>query len=47
MVANSVEPDQTEEQSDLGPHCLSKGHLKHFSRREKQGTFVSIGALRV
>ena len=24
MGANSVDPEQTVEQSDLGPHCLSK-----------------------
>ena len=24
IQANSVDPDQTEEQSDLGPHCLQK-----------------------
>ena len=35
------------EQSYLGPHCLSKRLLKHFSRREEQTTFVAIGALRV
>ena len=35
------------EQSDLGPHCLPSRLLKHFSRREKQTTFVAIGALRV
>ena len=34
-------------QADLGPHCLSLRFLKHFSRREKQTTFVAIGALRV
>ena len=34
-----------QEQSDLGPHCLSKRLLKHFSRQEKQETFVAIGAL--
>ena len=31
----------------MGPHCLSKRLLIHFSRREKQTTFVVIGALRV
>ena len=35
------------EQTDLGPHCLSYRLLKHFSRLEKQTTFVGIGALRV
>ena len=34
------------EQSNLGPHCLPQRLLKHFSRREKQTTFVAIGALR-
>ena len=44
-----MDPDQTApiEQSDLGPHCLSLPLLKHFRRREKQTTFVAIGALRV
>ena len=34
VEANSVVPDQTalKEQSDLGPHCLTKRLLKHFSR---------------
>ena len=32
-------------QSDLGPHCLSKRLLIHFNGREKQKTFVVIGAL--
>ena len=31
----------------MGPHCLPYGLLKYFSRREKQTTFVAIGALRV
>ena len=31
----------------MGPHCLPERLLKHFSRREKQTTFVAIGALRV
>ena len=35
------------EQSELCPHGLSERLLKHFSRREKQTTFVAIGALRV
>ena len=35
------------EQSDLSPHCLPYRLLKHFSRREKQTTFVVIGELRV
>ena len=43
-----MDPEQTApEQSDLGPHCLPKRLLKHFSRREKQTTFVAFGALRV
>ena len=41
--ANSVDPDQT----DMGPHCLSKRLLKKFSRQQKQTTFVVIGPLRV
>ena len=40
-----MDPEQTE-QSDLGSHCLSKRLHKHFSRGEKQTTFVAIGALR-
>ena len=35
------------EQTALGPHCLPYRLLKHFSRREKQTTFVVIGTLRV
>ena len=31
----------------MGPHCLPQNLLKHCSRREKQTTFVAIGALRV
>ena len=30
----------------MGPHCLPKRLLKHFSRRVKQTTIVAIGALR-
>ena len=50
-----MDPDQTapvgvgavlQEQSDLGLHCLTKRLLKHFSSRQKQMTFVVIGALR-
>ena len=41
--AKCVDP----EQSDLGPRCLPLRLLKHFSRREKQMTFVAIGELRV
>ena len=46
---NSVDPEQTapRKQSNLGPHCLPLGLFKHFSKREKQTTFVAIGALRV
>ena len=33
--------------SDLGLHCLLVRLLKHFSRRQKQTTFVVIGVLRV
>ena len=36
-----------QEQSDIGLHCLSKRLLKYFNRRQKQTTFVVIGALRV
>ena len=44
-----MDPEQTApmEQSVLGPHCLLKRLLKHFNRREKQTTFVVIGAFRV
>ena len=34
------------EQSDLDLHCLLKRLLKHFSRQQKQMTFVVIGAFR-
>ena len=44
IEANSVDPEQT---AHIGPHCLPYRLLKHFSRREKQITFVAIGALRV
>ena len=42
-MANSVDPDQTA--PVLGPrclllHCLAKRLLKHFSRQQKQMTFV-------
>ena len=43
IEANSVDSEQT----DLGPFCLPYRLLKHFSRPEKQTTFVAIGALRV
>ena len=33
--------------SDLGPHRLQYRLHKHFSRREKQTTFVGIGAFGV
>ena len=39
--------DPVYQQSDLGPYCLPLRLLKHFVRREKQTTFVVIGALRV
>ena len=43
-----MDPDQTaQEQSDLGLHCLLDRRLKHFSRRQKQTTFVVIGVLRI
>ena len=41
-----MDPDQTAP-NDLGLHCLLKRLLKHFSRRQKQTTFVVIGVLRV
>ena len=44
IEANSVDPEQ--EQSNLSPHYLPYRLFKHFSRREKQTTFVAIGALR-
>ena len=31
----------------MGPHCLQLRLLKHIDRREKQTTFVAIGALRI
>ena len=34
-------------QPDLGLHCLLERLLKHFSRRQKQTTFVVIGVFRV
>ena len=39
--------DPGQEQSDLGLHCLLERLLKHFSRRQKQTTFVVIGLLSV
>ena len=30
-------------QPNLDQHCLTKDLLKHFSRRQKQTTFVEIG----
>ena len=36
-----------QEQFDLDQHCLLKRLLKHFSRRQKQTTFVVIGDLGV
>ena len=41
-----MNPYETTPVSDLGLHCLTKRLLKHFSRRQKQTTFVVIGALR-
>ena len=48
IEANSVDPIRLllQEQSDLGPHCLTKRLLKHFRRQQKQMTFVVIGVLR-
>ena len=34
-------------ESDLGLHCLSERLLKHFSRRQKQTSFVVIVIIRV
>ena len=48
IEANSVDPEQTAPigaVSDLGPHCLPKRLLYHFSRQEKQTTFVAIDTL--
>ena len=51
-----MDPDQTLEQSDQGPHCLPvcknrfEKSARIFSRRHKQTTFsdaVFLGALRV
>ena len=36
-----------QEKSDLGLHCLTKRLLKHINRRQKQATFVMIGAFRI
>ena len=48
MDLEQTAPMQSDhEQSDLGPHSLPLRLLKHFSRREKQTTFVAIGTLRV
>ena len=46
IEAKSMDPEQTA-QSGLGLHCLPLRLFKHFSRREKQTTFVVTGALRV
>ena len=47
-ISKQREPrTDSSEQSCLGPHCLTKRLLNSFSRREKQTTFVAIGALRV
>ena len=35
-----MDPEQTVLQLNLGPRCLSKRLLKHFSGRQKQTTFV-------
>ena len=34
-------------QSELGLHCLTKMLLKHFSRLQKQTTYVVFGVLKV
>ena len=41
IEANSVDPEQT------APIGAVLSGFSHFSRREKQTTFVAIGALRV
>ena len=41
--ANSLDPDQTAPQSDLGLQCLAKRPLKDFSKCRKQANFVVIG----
>ena len=41
-----MDPEQTAPMSDLDLHCLYHRGL-HFSRRDKQTTFVAFGALRV
>ena len=46
IEANSVVLEQTAPIAPMGPHCLPLRLLKHFSRLEKQTTFVAIGALR-
>ena len=38
IEANSVDPEQT------GSHCLPLRLPKHYNKREKQTTFVAIGA---
>ena len=44
MEVNSLDPEQT---APMGQYCLPQRLLKHFGRREKQTTFVAIGALTV
>ena len=46
IQANSMDPDQTEEQSDLGPNSLQKDFQNH-KHMTKQTTIVVIGSLRV
>ena len=48
LATASVEANSMyQEQSDLGPYCLTMSILKHLSRRQIQTTFVVIGALRI
>ena len=43
-----MDPEQTAPiQSDLGIHCLHRLEASLIGRRQKQTTFVVIGALRV
>ena len=46
IQANSVDPDQTENQTDLDPHCLQKWLFKSQAD-DKADDNVVIGSLRV
>ena len=50
LLMGHKESNQTKKKSvdseQLGPHCLPWRLLKHFSRQEKQTTFVTIDTLR-